>query len=653
MTLADTLRQAIQLHQAGDLASAERYYKQVLAVDPNQPDALHFLGLLAHQAGHSETGAELIRRAIRLQPNNADSRSNLGEVLRAQGKLDEARDALLAAIALSPGKAVAHLNLGEVWRERGDFDRAIECYQRALRFQPDLTEAHSNLGGVMQTLRRDAEAVECYRRAVQINPRYAIAWQNLGGALEAMGQIEDSVHAYQKAIEIQPDYAHAWSGIASALSQGRHDDAIAAYRHALSLRPDLATIRSGLLMLLQYHDRVSPEQLRGEHRQWNDIHAAPLVHFRPQHTNDRNPDRPLRIGYVSPDFCAHSVSFFIEPVLAAHHRERFEIVCYSTAAASDAVTTRLKSLTPHWRDVASASDAALAQIIRNDRIDILVDLATHTEGNRLLLFAQKPSPVQATWLGYAGSTGLSAIDWRITDAIVDPPGLTESLHSEKLMRLPRTQWCYRPPADAPEVGPPPVDANGHITFGSANTVAKMTPTTLDLWSRVLTAVPDARLLLKARAFQDLSTRDRIAEAFKQRGVDPARIRVEGWGNLGDYLNFFNTIDIALDTHPFAGGTTTCHSLFMGVPVVTQVGDRSVSRVAASCLHSVGLDDLVAETPEQFVEIARSLARDGARVIDLRQSLRPTLLAAPLCDAEAFVTDLESAYRAMWRQWCAG
>jgi predicted O-linked N-acetylglucosamine transferase (SPINDLY family) len=297
-------------------------------------------------------------------------------------------------------------------------------------------------------------------------------------------------------------------------------------------------------------------------------------------------------------------------------------------------------------------DESVAEMVRKDRIDILVDLAVHTNGNRLLVFARKPAPVQATWLGYAGTTGLRAIDWRITDAIVDPPGLTESLHAEKLFRLPRTQWCYRPAANAPPPSAPPSDRAGYVTFGNALNLAKVTPRVIEVWSAVLRAVPTSRLSLKARSLGDESTRKLVAESFAQHGVAPERLTMEPGGDLLNYFGFFDTVDICLDTFPFAGGTTTCHTLWMGVPVVTLTERTSVSRVAASVLTSIGLKNLVAQTPEQFVHVASQLAFDADRRRELRKNLRPLMRTSPLCDGPAFARDLENAYREMWRTWCA-
>jgi predicted O-linked N-acetylglucosamine transferase (SPINDLY family) len=326
------------------------------------------------------------------------------------------------------------------------------------------------------------------------------------------------------------------------------------------------------------------------------------------------------------------------------------VFCYSSVARPDAVTQRLQTYPATWRSLVGVRNDAAAQMVRDDRIDILVDLSTHTVGNRLLLFARKPAPVQVTWLGYASTTGLSTIDYRLTDPIVDPPGMTEAFHTEKLLRLPRTQWCYRPPDEAPAVVDAPAVGNGYVTFGNATNLAKVTPKTLDMWSQVLREVPGSRLALKSTSFADESTRQLVRDSFAARGVANDRLHFEPSGDLRSYFDFTNTLDICLDTFPFTGGTTTCHTLWMGVPVVTLAGQTSVSRVAASVLTNVALADLVANTPQQFVELAKPLAADATRLSTLRVNLRKMMKDSALCDAVGFARDLESAYRTLWRAW---
>jgi protein O-GlcNAc transferase len=604
---------------AGRLADAETVCTLALEQDATDADAWRLYGLLAERAG----------------------------------KIDYAIECLGKAAALRPGVAEVHYELGNVLRIGGKLDLAIGAYGEALRLRPNYCDALINLGIALANSGSREKAAAAWEAALKLNPNDADAWANLGNLYRLMGRLEESIRCSQRAIELGPDRASTISNLGVAYEQqGRLDEAIDCYRRALALSPRAMYTHSNLLMDLTYHGSIAPEEVFAEHRRWNDIFAKPHAAAIAPHVNDRDPNRKLRIGYVSPDFREHAIAFFMEPVLAHVDREKFEIYCYSAAPHADAVTTRLQDLVPNWRNIVGVRDAQVAEMVRADGIDILIDLSVHTAGHRLMLFARKPAPVQATWLGYAGTTGLDAIDWRITDAIVDPLGSTESLHSERLMRLPRTQWVYQPPGDAPDVAPPPLERNGFVTFGNGTNLAKVTPQVIELWAKVLLSVPGSRLALKARSFTDQSTRHLFAGAFARHGVGRERLSFEGGGDLRDYLNFFATVDICLDTFPFAGGTTTCHTLWMGVPVVTLVGRTSVSRVGASVLTNVGLAELIAASPEEFVSIARSLAGDAPRLRDWRTRLRSLMRSSPLCDPQGFARDLELAYRSMWAQWCA-
>ncbi len=427
-----------------------------------------------------------------------------------------------------------------------------------------------------------------------------------------------------------------------------------------------------LLLALNYHSGDDPAKLLAEHRVWGQRHEGryPVR----QYKNDPAPDRKLRIGYVSPDFRTHSVSFFIEPILSGHDSSRFDIFCYANQGKDDAVTMRLKGYGHRWRDVRGRSDDAVADLIREDKIDILIDLAVHTGGNRLLVFARKPAPLQGTYLGYAATTGLKAIEFRLTDPWIDPPMSSDHYSVEHLVRLPQTQWVYRPPADAPEISPLPAETANRITFGVATNLSKVNTPTVALWSRVLAAVPGSALIIKAgglgsearkpaeagfspvaqyggkRFWQSL--RKYYSDLFGSYGIGEHQFRIEGSSPLADYYRWYSQIDVILDTFPFTGGTTSCHSLWMGVPVVTRTGRTSVLRVGSSILHNIGLGELVAKTPEEFVTIAAELARDLPKLAELRQTLRERLKQSPLMNEAQFVKHLESAYRDLWRAWCA-
>jgi len=390
--------------------------------------------------------------------------------------------------------------------------------------------------------------------------------------------------------------------------------------------------------------------------------------------NDPSPERRLRIGYISPDFRTHSVAHFIEPVLAGHDPKEVEIFCYANHAKGDELTERLKGYAHHWREIRGRSDDAVADLIQRDKIDILVDLALHTGDNRLLVMARKPAPLQGTWLGYASTSGLKAIDFRLTDAWIDPPGISEQYSVEQLIRLPQTQWVYRPPSNAPDVSPPPAQKNGVVTFGVATNLAKINEPTIEFWTQILRATPGSILAIKAGGLRDRPSeaalaispllaryggdqvweqlREYLCDLLARGGISQDRLRLEGASPLPDYFNWYSGIDMILDTFPFAGGTTTCHALYMGVPVVTRTGNLSVSRVGSSILHNIGLGELVTETPEEFVKTAMSLAQDRPRLAELRRTLRQRMQQSPLMDEPRFVRNLEAAYRELWQQWCA-
>jgi predicted O-linked N-acetylglucosamine transferase (SPINDLY family) len=419
------------------------------------------------------------------------------------------------------------------------------------------------------------------------------------------------------------------------------------------MKPDFATSYSNLLLSMNYthHDTGTIFQ---EHLNYARQFAASLASDIPPYTNELIPDRRIRIGYVSPDFRRHSVNYFIEPVLAAHTREQFEVFCYSDVVSPDEVSHRIQTYPVQWRDIVGMTDAQIAALVRSDRIDILVDLAGHTGYNRMLLFARKPAPVQVSWLGYPNTTGLKAVDYRIVDGYTDPPGLTDPFYTEKLTRMPESFLCYQPEQDSPEIGPLPSLQAGHITFGSFNIISKVTPEAVALWADILKKVPDAKLFLKAKSLFDKGTREYLGALFLQQGIPMDRLIFKfHTASYKEHLAMYNSIDIALDTFPYNGTTTTCEALWMGVPVVTLAGDRHASRVGKSLLTNIGLPELVAETENAYIDIAVKLAADIDRLRFLRERLREMMRQSPVCDATGFTANLENCYREMWRTYCAG
>ena len=619
MTVAQAFELAVQHHQAGRLAEAEPLYRQILTVAPQHPDAMHLLGVIAHQLGQDEVAMQIILQAIALKPTAPMFYSNLGQVYRKVGRPDEAIAAFHQALQLSPDYADAYNNLGNVYNDRGQLHDAIAAFRRGLQIQPDCPEA-------------------CV---------------NLGGALADLGQLDEAIAAYREALRLRPDYADALDYLGDALlHQGCHKEAIEACRRAVQLNPNHSYAHSHLLFGLHYLPDLDAKEIFAEHLRWAAAHATPLAGGITQHRNDRDPGRRLRIGYVSPDFLEHPVAFFLDGLLGAHHLENVEIFCYANIRREDATTGRFRQLAGQWRMIAGRSDEQVAEQIRQDGIDILVDLSGHTGHHRLLVFARKPAPIQVSYLGYCDTTGMAVMDYRLTDAHADSPGATEHLHTEQLVRLPDSAWCYRPSEQSAPVSPPPVLRSGHITFGCFNARPKITDAVLGLWSRLLLSVPGSRLLLKNLGFREPSVQQRTRSLLADVGITPDRVELVGWApTLAEHLNYYNQVDIALDTFSYHGTTTTCEALWMGVPVVTQAGRTHVSRVGVSLLTTVGLPELIAADDEDYLRIAVRLASDVNVLAALRSTLRSRLSASPLLDAPRFARHVEQAYRQMWRTWC--
>ena len=566
------------------------------------------------------------------------------------GRVEEALGCCQEVLRRHPDLAEVHHSLGALLVELGRLDEAVEAYRQAACLRPTWAEPLHSLGDVLHERGRLAEATHTFEQALRLEPGSARALGNLGAVLEQQGRFDEALECYRNALAIKPDSAPVVNNLGTLYYQaGRLEEAVAAYRRALALQPDFAVAGSNLLCCMNYLEGLDPAAVRAEYEAWTRRHAAPALAL---HPNEPDPDRRLRIGYVSPDFRAHSVAWFIEPVLRAHDAERFEVYCYASVARSDEVTARLKGLCPQWRDIRHLTDARAAEAIRADGIDILVDLAGHTSHNRLLLFARKPAPVEVTWLGYPNTTGLRAINYRLTDALADPPGTTEAWHTEELVRLPQCFLSYQPPVGAPEPGAPPADSGGGITFGSFNNISKVTPETVALWAEVLRGAPGASLLLKSGALAVETVRRRLADQFGRHGVAPNRLQMHGvLPSHCNHLEMYRQVDIGLDTYPYHGTTTTCEALWMGVPVLTLAGRRHVSRVGVSLLENAGLGELVVDSRERYVRLAIALAEDRARLRRWRAGLREQMARSALTDAARFTRNLEEAYRWMWRRWC--
>lgn len=667
------------LLESGRPAEAETEYRVALALRPNYAEAINGLGGVHRQLGQFAEAERNYREAGSVRSDYAEPYCNLSDVLRRQGRLDDAITAARRALEIQPAFPEALHNLGTAFQEKGEPAQAILLYQQAIAHRPDRAETLFNLGVALQeTGRHDDslaalgrvtalqpnhtaafdrmgtslrlrgrldEAAAAYRKVMSLRPEQAGAVNNLGIVCSEQGRIDEAAACFRRAIELDPNFAGAFNNLGNTLKDtGRIREATACYERSLALSPD-PYVASNRLYSLHFDADLDAHQLLHEHRQWDLRYGSPAP-IAP-HPNDRSPERRLRVGYVSPDLREHPVGRFLLPLLTHHNHEKFEIFCYCDGTRPDAVTTRLRSHADVWRNTVGMSDAALADLVRQDGIDILVDLAMHMDGTRMRAFAAKPAAVQVTYLAYCGTTGLRTMDWRLTDPWLDPPGSDDSRYSERSMRLPRTYWCYEPPEVAPEISPPPFLSAGHVTFGCLNNFCKLTEPTIAAWFQIMRAMPDAALLLHSG---EGSHRQRLRDRFRDAGVDPSRITFVSKTSLALYFEQYQRIDIALDPFPYPGGTTTCDALWMGVPVVTRAGSTAVSRGGLSILSNIGLPELVTSDTDQYIRTTLDLAADPARLGELRRSLRARMKSSPLMDAPQFALDVEAAFRQMWREW---
>jgi predicted O-linked N-acetylglucosamine transferase (SPINDLY family) len=640
------------LRALGQLPAATAAYQEALRLRTDSAEAHNNLGLALYQQGELVRAEMSLQRAVTLKPD-PETFCNLGNVFRDQAAWDDAIAAYERALTFDPEFPEALNNCGAALRHRGKATEAVELFKRAIALRPDYAEAYYNLGLVLDDQGHRTDAVTAYRRAIAIKSNFAEAHYNLGLALQMEGELGQAIAAYQQALRFKPKDHEIENNLGHALlAQGKLTEAIAAFRKALALKPDFAAAHSNLLVCLNYCPNTTPTDVFAEHLAWGQRHAAALDATSAPYTNPRKPHRRLRIGYLSPDFRTHSVAFFIEPILATHDRDNYEIFCYANVTHPDVVTKRLQAFADYWRDIVRLSDEEAVRVIREDDIDVLVDLAGHTAGNRLLIFARQPAPVQVGYLGYPNTRGLAAMDYWLSDVYADPVGQIDQYYVEKVVRLPRGFNCYRPLLDFPEVGPLPAPRAGHTTFGSFNNVSKISEPVITCWAEILMRVPTACLLLKARALADEQTRDRLRQAFAVQGIAPERIEMIGRvASSAEHLALYNRVDIGLDTFPYNGHTTTCEALWMGAPVITLAGQTHAGRVGVSLLTHAGLPELIAGSCEAYAELAVELASDPDRLQSLRRLLRRQIQHSPLTDAKGFAQDVEAAYRGMWIKYC--
>lgn len=580
----------------------------------------------------------------------------LGEAVTHYGAGDfqAAGNACRAILKPAPDHAEARHLLAMTLLEQHDPAAAIAILAALVETGHADEQVHWHLGSAWEAHQRPDRALAQYQRAVDVNPAFGPGYLSMAELHRTGGRYTDAERLYRQAMASAPGLAEAPYGLGNLLRDlGRSREAAVAYRQALALRPGFVEAEGNLLYVLQCDPACTAEEVCASHLRWGEQCEAIVATRLPlDHVNAPDPGRRLRIGYVSPDFYRHSVSYFMEPLLERHDRRAFEVWCYFTGSITDEVTARLRGLADHWVEAAALSDDVLSQQIRADGIDLLVDLDGHFRHSRLAVFARKPAPVQVTYLGYPTTTGLRAIDYRITDAVVDPPG-SEGLNSEQPVRLPGSYFCFRPYPEAPDVGPLPALRKGQVTFGSCNAMMKIGAETIALWAQVLRHSPGSRLVLKGKGLEVAGVRDAMASAFEGAGIARDRLDLHGWeSSVGQHLAFYQRIDIALDPYPYNGATTSCEALWMGVPVVTLRGSTHAGRMGASLLQAAGLGELVTADHDEYTGVATSLASDLTRLSVLRTGLRGRLRASVLMDERGFTENVEKEYRWMWNHWCA-
>lgn len=639
----------IALRAAGRRSEAVDAHRRAVSLAPDHVEVLVQCATTLIEAGQGTQAEPLLTHAASLAPDNGEVVYRLACVLKARRALEEAEVLFRRAHKLSGGHGNALIDLSDLLVNQGRHKEAAEVLLEMLALNPDSPEANVNLGVALMGLKKYELAIERLHRAGEVDPRNVSIRVNLSNIYCTVGQPSQAEIEARMGLEIDPDNAKLLLCLANAVQAlGRFEESVALQRRLVELRPDWLGPWSNLLLGLNYLQDVTPEALCEEHRRFGRMFTPRPVRTPEFFERDPMPGRRLRIGYVSPDFRSHVVGMFVEPILVAHDRSRFEIYCYFTSPNGDARTTRFRDLADIWRDVAGLSDDEMEALMLDDRLDIVVDLAGHTGGNRLPVFARRVAPVQVTWLGYPNGTGLETMDWRISDDKADPAPEADAHYVERLARLPDTFIVYEPPPDTPATKPLPYDSNGFITFGAFNNYQKVTDEALHVWKAILERVPGSRLVAKSMAMGDPVLQESVRRRFEAIGFDLSRVELQSpvRDTLAN-LDAIGNVDIALDTFPYNGTTTTCELLWMGVPVITVAGNRHASRVGVSLLKTVGLDDCIGSDTADYVERAVRLASDPDRLQTLRQGLRARAAASPLGDVPRFVRTLEKAYGEMW------
>ena len=644
------LEEALSLHQSHQHEEAERLYAKVRRECPKDFDAWYLSGAMAFQrGGHLEEAVGLLQKGRKLNSESVECRMFLGMALADLGRHMEAEPHLIRALKKSPHMAEVWENLARCQKAMGLPHEALESLGNFVKNQPANANAHELLGELTAVVKGFAAAEPHFRKATDIDPRFAIAWSNLGlSLLEKSGHISEGMDCLDKALQLDPFLVAASSARALGLQRlYKTEESLDLHNSILWMEPQNARVLSARNMLLNYLPRQDRQSVFEAHKEFGVLFTE---EEREVFFNPKDPDKKIRVGFISPDLRHHSVAFFLKPLLENLDPSRVQTLLYHCHHSEDATSAKLQILASKWTNLNGVEDDAAAALIQRDAPDILIDLAGHSAMNRLPLLARGLAPVQISYLGYPNTTGVPAITHRLVDEITDPSGDADAFATEKLTRFSPCAWAYEAPSDAPAPALPN-DASP-ITFGSFNNFLKVADDTFRVWSRLLAALPGSRLLIKSPYLEDADVRKSVLERLTSAGISDDRVEIMGFFDSPlDHLATYNRVDVALDTFPYNGTTTTCEALWMGVPVVSLIGDRHAARVGLSLLTAIGHAEWAVENEEAYIEKAVTLAQDRPLRSQLRESLRAKMAASILCDHIGQAKRFENALRQIWTEWC--
>jgi predicted O-linked N-acetylglucosamine transferase (SPINDLY family) len=637
--------------QAGQLDRAEAELRQAVEIDPSMQDARTNLATVQMAREQWEEALATLAPVVRKAPGNAVAWRLSGDALTGLKRPVEAMEHYRRALALKPDFVDARFNLAALLADAGRFEEALPLFRSVIAAAPEDWEARLQLSDALLRMNRSKDAFSELAALVERNPSYAPGLSRIANLLRNGDQVDEALKAYARAVQLAPDDWITRCNMAFALrDQARLAESLALQREIVAAHPDAWAARSGLIFTLHLAPGIPREEIRSEQENWNRRHGDSVKAQRTSHGNSRDPRRRLRVGYVSSDLRSHPVGRFMLPLVRNHDRAQVEVFCYRGARAADGITAEFEQAADHFKSIAHLTDDDAAALIRADQIDILVDLNNHTIDNRMMLFARKPAPVQISYLAFCADTGVETIDWRLTDPFIDPPGTSDDRPFEKPLRLAETYWCYSPLLEAGDPAPAPARAAGHVTFGSFNYFSKVNDDVLALWARLLQRLPQARLMIHVPKG---SRQDHVRSVFAAQGIAADRLTLFGRLSERDYFRQYGQIDVALDTFPWAGGTTTCDALYMGVPVITLAGapGAPLQRGGVSILSNIGMTDWIAHSPEEYLTKAENLSRDLNALVRHRETLRQRMRESVLMDGPRFARNLEAALRQAWAAWC--